>query len=1044
MLTFRLSFWRRWLQRRSSSRERVGRGRKETRVRLELVRLEDRVTPSVSLLGSFPGMNFGNTAGAVPPDTIAAAGPTEVIETVNNNIAISSKAGTPILNSSALSSFFQSVGPINSLSDSVVAYNELQGQFFVGVLNLTTNASGTAVTADSFLYAVSNNSSPASASDFHFYSANLTARDPAGSGAYWGDFPRLGWNANAYVATFNMFTTNSAQSYGHALALNINSAAPGTTTVLDAPGGVTNATLAPAVMHGSSSTDPMYFVEETLNSLGGPTGNSIRVATETNLFTTPAFSFVDVPLPAADAYTAPPAATQKGTSNLIETNDSRILNAEWRGGHLVAAQAVGVTSDAQAHARWYELDATGDTLLQAGTLGLGSGANSYFPSVAIAANDVLGMTYMESSPGEYMSVWVTGRSSADPAGQMETPLLAQAGQAPYHGFGSLFGDPSPFRAGDFSGITVDGDGTFWAANEYATSATSQFANWGTAIAHFQVGAPPTITSAGANPNPVTGTTTVLSVSATDPNPGATITSYTWSVQQGPPGVTFDGNNGTAAGNQVTATFSQAGSYTFLVTVTDSQGASSSATVGVTVQQTLSAVAVSPATATVADGGTRQFTATALDQFGHALATQPGFTWSVTGPGGGAPAGSVSGTGLYTAPASGSGTDTVQATAGTVTGTAAVTYAQPPTVTQPATATLAADGKSAGLSVSATDPNPGATITSYTWTVSGPGGVTFSSNNGTATGNNATAYFTHTGNYTFTVTVTDSLGLSSTSTTALTVGQVLTRITVSPATATVVDGSTNPVQFTASALDQFGRALAAQPSFTWSLAAGGKGSIDGGTGAYTPPPAGSGSGTDTVQATAGGVTGTAAVTYAPPRPPTLTQPAGAKLAADGKSAGLSVSATDPNGVAITSYTWTVSGPGGVTFSSNNGTATGNNTTAFFTQLGTYTFTVTITDALGATSTSTTQLTVGQVLTSIRVSPATATVPRNTMQQFTATAFDQFGGRLVTQPAFTWSIDPGGIGTISSTGLYKAPKHQTGKATIRATSGSVSGTALVTVT
>jgi hypothetical protein len=67
---------------------------------------------------------------------------------------------------------------------------------------------------------------------------------------------------------------------------------------------------------------------------------------------------------------------------------------------------------------------------------------------------------MESSSSEYMSVYVTGRLSSDPSGQMESPKLAQAGQAPYHGF-----DSSPFRAGDFSGLTVDpSDGSFWAAN----------------------------------------------------------------------------------------------------------------------------------------------------------------------------------------------------------------------------------------------------------------------------------------------------------------------------------------------------------------------------------------------------------------------------------------------------------------------------------------------------------------------------------------------------------------------------------------------------
>src|SRR5205823_7537582 len=45
--------------------------------------------------------------------------------------------------------------------------------------------------------------------------------------------------------------------------------------------------------------------------------------------------------------------------------------------------------------------------------------------------------------------------------------------------------------------------------------------------------PPTITSASANPNPMTGTTTQLTAAATDPNGGNLI--YTWSLLSGPPG-----------------------------------------------------------------------------------------------------------------------------------------------------------------------------------------------------------------------------------------------------------------------------------------------------------------------------------------------------------------------------------------------------------------------------------------------------------------------------------------------------------------------------
>ena len=74
---------------------------------------------------------------------------------------------------------------------------------------------------------------------------------------------------------------------------------------------------------------------------------------------------------------------------------------------------------------------------------------------------------------------VTGRTSGDASGTMETPVLVPAGtgKANYHDF------TSGGRAGDLSGINVDpSDGTFWAVNEFAN--TEATANWGTAIANF--------------------------------------------------------------------------------------------------------------------------------------------------------------------------------------------------------------------------------------------------------------------------------------------------------------------------------------------------------------------------------------------------------------------------------------------------------------------------------------------------------------------------------------------------------------------------------
>jgi hypothetical protein len=86
-------------------------------------------------------------------------------------------------------------------------------------------------------------------------------------------------------------------------------------------------------------------------------------------------------------------------------------------------------------------------------------------------------------------------------------------------------------------------------------------------------------------------------------------------------------------------------------------------------------------------------------------------------------------------------------------------------------------------------------------------------------------------------------------------------------------------------------------------------------------------------------------------------------------------------------------------------------------------------------------VHQTLSSIVISPASATVPASGTQQFAATGFDQFGATMSTQPTFTWSVS--GAGSISASGLYSAGTTA-GTAAVTATSAGVSKTAGVTVT
>jgi hypothetical protein len=253
---------------------------------------------------------------------------------------------------------------------------------------------------------------------------------------------------------------------------------------------------------------------------------------------------------------------------------------------------------------------------------------------------------------------------------------------------------------------------------------------------------------------------------------------------------------------------------------------------------------------------------------------------------------------------------------------------------------------------------------------------------------------------------------------------------------VADGNTK--QFTATTFDQFGKAMTSQPTFTWTVDSLAAGTISS-SGLYVAPS--SGNGTATVRATAGAVSGTATVTYA--QPPTIASASASPNPVTGKTTQLTADATDPNGVGGLVYKWSLgSGPAGVTFGSNNGTTTGNSVTATFSKAGSYTFQVTVTDSFGVSSTQTVTVTVGQTLTSVTVSPATASIRVGRTQQFTATAFDQFGNALTTQPIFAWTI-VSGPGTIDSNGLYTGTS--TGTAVIQATvmGSSISGKATVTV-
>jgi regulation of enolase protein 1 (concanavalin A-like superfamily) len=160
----------------------------------------------------------------------------------------------------------------------------------------------------------------------------------------------------------------------------------------------------------------------------------------------------------------------------------------------------------------------------------------------------------------------------------------------------------------------------------------------------------------------------------------------------------------------------------------------------------------------------------------------------------------------------------------------------PTVASPAAAAPSlVTGKTTNLSVLGDDDAGEANLT-YTWTTaSAPSGVSLPSfsANGTNAAKNTVATFYRAGTYTFQVFITDTGGLSTSSSVTVTVNQTETSLQLAPSVSTLTANSS--VQFTAQALDQFGVAMTTPPAFTWSVVSGG-GSITT-SGRYTAPAAG---------------------------------------------------------------------------------------------------------------------------------------------------------------------------------------------------------------
>jgi len=426
---------------------------------------------------------------------------------------------------------------------------------------------------------------------------------------------------------------------------------------------------------------------------------------------------------------------------------------------------------------------------------------------------------------------------------------------------------------------------------------------------------------------------------------------------------------------------------------------------------------------ISTGSTQQYTATGTFSAGYTYDLTQSVTWSSTKTTVATISKVAGSMGLATAVAS--GTTTIKATSGSISGSTTLTVS--PSLVSIAVTPAAASiplGNTQQYTATGTysDGSTQNLTNSVAWT---------SSANNVATinvGGLATSMATGSS------TISAALGSMSGSTTISVTPAVLVSLAVTPANVSIALGTTQ--QFKATGTYTDGGTLDVTNSVSWSSNASSVATISSSAGSQGLATS-MGIGVATITATSGTISGgttlsvtAAALTYVVVTPAIPSIPLGSsqQFTATGTF-------TDKTTQDLTSTAqWSSSQVAVATIS----TASGSQGLAASAGTGTTTVTATVGSVSGSTSLTVT----AAALVSISVSPANVQIAVGNRQSFAATGSLTDGSTQELTSSLTWASSNSAVATIDNSGV--ATGGSTGITTISVTSGSITGTTTLTVT
>jgi hypothetical protein len=415
-------------------------------------------SPLLTQVVSFPLTSFdsqvadlGVDQAVQPPDTMLAAGPTSLLQTINSSASIWTKTGTR----TALVDL-NKVLPMPagfSFSDPRVLFDTASGRFFFTGLAFSLKFNSLV-----FL-GVSKTSDPAGG--FFVYQVAQT------SNGQLHDQPKIGVSNDKVVISWNEFccgplgTFKGAETFVFEKSTTLTGSVTPVFFVGPSPG---QSSPVPAQSLSSTTTEYVTFNGSTFAGVLAITGTPPGAVTITqkNL----GMSTTSVP---------PPAMQPGGT---IETNDDRFLSSIWQNGVLWVSGNTGCkpagSATVRSCMRLVKISTTGltPTLLQAFDLGK-AGLDSYYPAVTMDAAGDLFVALTASSSSVFAEAVAVELAAGAPPGTISGATVFQSGAQKYGGT----------RWGDYSAISVDpATSAIWATAEYSAAGSAR--DWGTAVAEF--------------------------------------------------------------------------------------------------------------------------------------------------------------------------------------------------------------------------------------------------------------------------------------------------------------------------------------------------------------------------------------------------------------------------------------------------------------------------------------------------------------------------------------------------------------------------------